>query len=177
MTTVQVEAPWTEAQVKSLNGYQHWGQFHPFTWDRDCDGNETILIATCAGWVAEEGGPVVQTWCHSFMADLSWENQYCICCLSPKSDPEDPDLCKGCERSIDKALKRWAVWVTSDMTIRYLDKENGWTTHHGDVRLFKTKAEADEALVREKGEGVEEVSDEKEFRARRPTWPGTLSLT
>lgn len=144
-------APWTQEQVASLNGFQHCGMMHPFTGERkyremtmeklfslkpgdqyrvywckddnpeylrfdyaiqtvveindeylwaddhnewrregiislDSNGldtsrgiasffevdDETILIATTDGWVEREGGPVVQTWAHQFMADGSW---------------------------------------------------------------------------------------------------------
>lgn len=66
-------APWTEDQIASLNGYQECGMVHPFTGERGPNGEETILIATRDGWVEKEGGPVVQTWAHPFMADGSWK--------------------------------------------------------------------------------------------------------
>lgn len=65
-------APWSEDEVKSLNDFQKAGCFHPFTGTRGPNGEETVLIATPAGWVEYEGGPVVQTWAHQFMADGSW---------------------------------------------------------------------------------------------------------
>jgi hypothetical protein len=40
---------------------------HPFT-----SAAGVVLVATPAGWVDREGGPVVQTWAHAFMADESW---------------------------------------------------------------------------------------------------------
>lgn len=57
-------APWSAEQVRALNAYQDSGVFHPFTSE-----NGKQLIATQQGWVEEEGGPVVQTWAHPFMAD------------------------------------------------------------------------------------------------------------
>ena len=69
----QVNAPWTDDQVASLNGWQACGYVHPFTGERGPNGEETLLIATSAGWVEREGGPVVQTWAHNFMADWSWK--------------------------------------------------------------------------------------------------------
>jgi len=68
----RVDAPWSEEQVASLNAYQKAGVMHPFTGTRKPNGDETILIATPAGWVEEEGGPVVQTWAHDFMANGAW---------------------------------------------------------------------------------------------------------
>lgn len=68
----QVNAPWTDEQVESLNGYQVSGVMHPFTGTRKPNGDETILIATKDGWIEREGGPVMQTWAHTFMADGSW---------------------------------------------------------------------------------------------------------
>lgn len=69
----KVEAPWTDDQVASLNAYQHAGVFHPFTGTRQPNGDETILIATCDGWIEREGGPVVQTWAHPAMANWQWQ--------------------------------------------------------------------------------------------------------
>jgi len=66
-----VHAPWSDEQVESLNGYQKAGYVHPFTYG---DGDAQVdLIATKDGWVAVEGGPVVQTWAHDFMTDGSWK--------------------------------------------------------------------------------------------------------
>lgn len=60
-------APWTDDEVESLNAYQHAGIFHQFT---STNGHD--LIATNNGWVENIGGPIVQDWCHPFMADWSW---------------------------------------------------------------------------------------------------------
>lgn len=70
------EAPWTADQVSSLNGYQASRVMHPFTGARGPGGEETILIATPDGWVEREGGPIVQTWAHGFMADWSWKREW-----------------------------------------------------------------------------------------------------
>ena len=67
----QVHAPWTTEQVESLNGYQNCGHTHPFTYGDGAD--QVDLIATPEGWVAVEGGPVVQDWAHSFMLDDTWK--------------------------------------------------------------------------------------------------------
>lgn len=66
-------APWTDEEVASLNAYQESGVMHPFTGTRKPDGGETVLIATKEGWVESEGGPIVQTWAHGWMADWSWK--------------------------------------------------------------------------------------------------------
>jgi len=71
-TDEPVQAPWTADQVASLNTYQRAGVMHPFTGERQANGDETILIATTEGWITAVGGPVVQTWAHSWMADWSW---------------------------------------------------------------------------------------------------------
>lgn len=68
-----IEAPWTDDEVASLNGYQQCPLVHPFTGERGPNGEETILIATAEGWVEREGGPVVQTWAHTFMANWAWK--------------------------------------------------------------------------------------------------------
>jgi len=65
--------PWTKDQVASLNGYQACDSFHPFTGERGPNNEETILIATENGWVEREGGPVVQVWAYTSMADWSWK--------------------------------------------------------------------------------------------------------
>ena len=68
--TSRLAAPWTDDQVASLNAYQNAGYVHPFTHGDGAD--QVDLIATPSGWIAKEGGPVVQDWAHSFMADWSW---------------------------------------------------------------------------------------------------------
>ncbi len=72
-TIDMVEAPWTEDQVASLNGYQGCDFAHPFTGERGPNGEETKLIATPAGWIEHEGGPVMQKWAHTFMANWAWK--------------------------------------------------------------------------------------------------------
>jgi hypothetical protein len=68
-----------ESEVRSLNEFQAKGCGHPFTYDLQDRGgvDETCaqvdLIATPLGWVAEKGGPVVQTWAWKFMSDNSWK--------------------------------------------------------------------------------------------------------
>lgn len=71
----RVEAPWSDDQVASLNGFQACGLHHPFTGTRGPNGEETILIATSAGWIEREGGPVVQTWAYDLMTDWSWKER------------------------------------------------------------------------------------------------------
>lgn len=67
----QLEAPWTDEQVKNLNIYQKSGRMHPYT-DYLDDGTKIDLIATKDGWVKTEGGPVCQTWAHDWSADRDW---------------------------------------------------------------------------------------------------------
>lgn len=64
-----VEAPFTEDQVDSLNGFQVAGLFHPFT----CGGASCRddLVATVDGWVCPSCGNT-QKWANRFMADWSW---------------------------------------------------------------------------------------------------------
>lgn len=66
------EAPWTDDEVASLNGYQAHGMFHPFTHCTE-DGIVVDLIATNLGWVTEIGKAPVQVWAHQFMVDWSWK--------------------------------------------------------------------------------------------------------
>lgn len=60
-------APWTEEEVASLNAYQASGHFHEYTGE-----NGKALIATKNGWVAVEGGPVVQTSAHEWITNGKW---------------------------------------------------------------------------------------------------------
>jgi len=69
------KAPWTEAEVDSLNEYQKDAIFHPFTCPNRGDGphREThnqlgLLIATKDGWVCPDCF-YTQTWAHDFMMD------------------------------------------------------------------------------------------------------------
>lgn len=82
----KVDAPWTFSQVISLNAYQASGRFHPFTGKRKENGDETVLIATPAGWIETPGGPIVQTWAHEFMADWSWSPALQFLCLEAWED-------------------------------------------------------------------------------------------
>ena len=65
-----VYAPWSEEQVKSLNGFQQDPHHHPFTGST----GKMVLIATSVGWVEHEGGPVVDNWAHDYMTDGSWRD-------------------------------------------------------------------------------------------------------
>jgi hypothetical protein len=67
-----IKAPWSDEQVTSLNAYQNCNECHPFTGTRKPNGDETPLIATPAGWIEEENGPVVQDWAHSWMTNWEW---------------------------------------------------------------------------------------------------------
>lgn len=59
-----IEAPWTADEVENLRRWQEDGRVHEFT---GTDGG--ALIPTEAGWIAVEGGPVVQTWAYEFMTN------------------------------------------------------------------------------------------------------------
>jgi ribosomal protein S27AE len=71
-----IEAPFTEDQVKSLNGYQKSGYCHPFTCGNDkCPKprfEHSILVAKSDGWHCPRCA-YTQTWAHKFMADGSWK--------------------------------------------------------------------------------------------------------
>ncbi len=67
----RIVAPFTQEQVVSLNNFQMWGTFHPFT-GTNHDGQKVDLKATRRGWVADCNGKPVQKWAHKFMTDWSW---------------------------------------------------------------------------------------------------------
>jgi hypothetical protein len=56
------KAPWTDAQVKALNDFQHCGYMHPFT----CGNDSETLIATNTGWECPKCN-YKQDWAHDFM--------------------------------------------------------------------------------------------------------------
>ena len=61
-------APWDVDEVASLVAYQASGRMHPFTGE---DGEP--LIPSEGGWIAVDGGPVVQSWAHTWMVDWRWD--------------------------------------------------------------------------------------------------------
>lgn len=65
-----IEAPFTLDQVESLKAYQNSNKFHPFTGESSV--GKVNLIPTVDGWIAEINGPIIQTWCHHWMSDWSW---------------------------------------------------------------------------------------------------------
>jgi hypothetical protein len=75
-TGIRALAPFTAAQVESLNGYQHSGAGHPFTCgNEDCRGPDhlagrEVLQAAEDGWHC--GCGYIQNWAWGFMADGSW---------------------------------------------------------------------------------------------------------
>ena len=71
----KVHAPFTAAQVESLNDYQASGVFHPFTGRNELapDGEDDILVATPVGWRSTRDPEYRQTWAWAWMADRSWE--------------------------------------------------------------------------------------------------------
>jgi ribosomal protein S27AE len=65
---MDVEAPFTDDEVASLNAYQKSNLGHPYT----CEcGDHVILIATTDGWVCSRCA-YTQTWCHDFTANWDW---------------------------------------------------------------------------------------------------------
>ena len=64
-----VKAPFTPAQVESLNAYQQQSRLHPYTCGRCADA---VLVATAGGWVCRQCD-YKQDWCVSMMADWSWK--------------------------------------------------------------------------------------------------------
>jgi hypothetical protein len=68
----QIQAPFTEDQVNSLNEYQPSGVFHPFTCGGDKCRND--LVATKEGWVCPDPEcDYTQDWAWNWMADWSWK--------------------------------------------------------------------------------------------------------
>jgi hypothetical protein len=65
-------APFTPAEVATLNEYQQSGVWHPFTCGNALCGRE--LIATEAEWVCP-GCSYTQDWAYTWMADGSWCDQ------------------------------------------------------------------------------------------------------
>ena len=62
---MNVQAPWTDDQVKCLNDFQQAGYVHPFT----CGGEDCRmdLIATNNGWICPSGCGYTQNWAHDYM--------------------------------------------------------------------------------------------------------------
>jgi hypothetical protein len=82
---------------------------------------------------------------------------------------------------------KYAIWVIADQTYVYLDNDGTWTTEHPHAKLFDDKEEArafaiahgcqpEDDITEDKNKDanspwyLEEVPDEKEFRAREDTW-------
>jgi hypothetical protein len=65
---MNVEAPFTDDEVASLNAYQNNDFMHPYT----CVcGDHVKLIATTDGWVCKKCA-YTQNWCHDFTANWDW---------------------------------------------------------------------------------------------------------
>lgn len=82
----KIVAPFTEEQVKALNGWQQWGQTHSFT----CPAHSTEpLKAKTDGWhceIADCG--YTQNWAHDFMASA----KFCTKddpCIPASADPSE----------------------------------------------------------------------------------------
>lgn len=69
-------APWNAEQVESLNGFQEFANWHPFT----CGGgggehSGVSLIAKEDGWhCPEEGCTLRQKWAFKAMSDNRWKD-------------------------------------------------------------------------------------------------------
>jgi hypothetical protein len=67
----KVDAPFTDDQVKSINGFQKSKHWHPFTCGKvHCDG---ILTASRNGVFCRKCGNWKQYWVHDFMANWEWK--------------------------------------------------------------------------------------------------------
>lgn len=64
-------APWSDAEVASLNDFQKAGVMHGFTCG-GFHGRAVLLIATNEGWECPECD-YIQGWAHLFMVNRSWE--------------------------------------------------------------------------------------------------------
>lgn len=75
------KAPWTEAEVDSLNACQQNSRYHPFTCENcrdnlgvtntDGTSNDRLLVATKDGWICETCD-YTQDWAHESMVNGSW---------------------------------------------------------------------------------------------------------
>jgi len=81
----QVNAPFSEDQVKSLNEYQTSGCFHEFT----CGNTKCrdALVASETGWKCPTCGFDDQKWAWSWMTDWRWKELYV-----PKLKEDDESL-------------------------------------------------------------------------------------
>lgn len=71
-------APWTDAEVRSLNDYQAAGVMHPFTCESDDEPPcNTVLRATTGGWECPDCD-YRQNWACTFMTDGSWRAAFGI---------------------------------------------------------------------------------------------------
>lgn len=72
-----IRAPWTPAQVSTLNEFQRRGGMHPFTCGREHGSPSPTLVAKTDGWHCPGTSHTTcdyrQDWAHAFMADrLKW---------------------------------------------------------------------------------------------------------
>lgn len=78
----KIQAPFSAAQVETLNDWQRWGSAHPFTCPTH---SETPLKAETSGWrCAEDGCGYTQDWAHEFMAKAKF-------CTKERPCPADVD--------------------------------------------------------------------------------------
>lgn len=67
---IRVKAPWSEEQIAELKKWQASKEVHPFT-----SAEHAVLLPSKEGWVAKEGGPVVEDWAWDFMLDGSFRER------------------------------------------------------------------------------------------------------
>lgn len=66
----QIHAPWSDRQVEAINRFQQCNHVHPFTCGRE--NCRDVLVAKHFGFVCPSCN-YKQDWCHTSMADGSWE--------------------------------------------------------------------------------------------------------
>jgi hypothetical protein len=72
---VILKAPWNKDQVKSLNAFQNYSIFHPFTCPNWADREHPkigILTAVRDGWFCRQCD-YTQDWAHDWMANWKWK--------------------------------------------------------------------------------------------------------
>lgn len=68
----KIYPPWTQQQVDTLNLWQVYSGFHPYTCARG-HGEPRALVATMSGWVCEHVGcHHRQHWAHAWTASSDW---------------------------------------------------------------------------------------------------------
>jgi hypothetical protein len=82
----QIQAPFTDEEVKSLNDFQRSRVMHPFTCEYHSD---TPLIACASGWFCPHC-EYTQKWAHDWMANREWERLTTVLGYPVIQDAIDP---------------------------------------------------------------------------------------